>query len=398
MQSIYVTPTVLSISLKLSGAEDEVEVEEIVEVKKLPKSSPVKKKAAVKTKPAPKLAKSVELLELTSSDEEWSTKLDPNDFVYRSPVKSCTLNNATGLNTRAKVSVSTHPIVKKASMANSVSTNTVSDQEVGTIESDSAPDLPSKVAANKKMGSKPALEPESAVLEEPITLDKLTTMTVKMLPSKCQVLKEGMDEELAEAYKGLPNLVQAKVPMVFVSLGRYINPALISLKILSVLFLTPNGNRKLLQVRNKFAVCLTAIHVGSSYLLSQDELSFSTKVLGAVEGAPGTPKRKVIPTFKSPVKLGSQVVKPGPTPITAFFPSILEFHANVPVYDVHGKSFNYQRDLPALASKLPPFKGEVPIDSFAVVGYSAFTYIGGKGHDKVTLGLNVLFVIVVAVP
>ncbi|KAG6903678.1 hypothetical protein DXG01_015773 [Tephrocybe rancida] len=131
--------------------------------------------------------------------------------------------------------------------------------------------------------------------------------------------------------------------------------------------------------------------------LSQHDLSFSTKAQ-SVETGTGTPQRKVIRTFKSPVKVSSQAGPSTPTPITAFFPPVLDFNADVPIYDARGKTVDYQKDLPALAKKLPPFTdGEVPVDSFAVVGYSATTYVSG-GDGKVQLSLNVLFVIVVGTP
>ncbi|KAG6912728.1 hypothetical protein DXG01_012583, partial [Tephrocybe rancida] len=78
--------------------------DEVVKVKRFTKSSPAKKKAAVKAKPVSKTPKNVELLELTSSDEEQLVMLEPDDSMYRSPGKSRALGVPAGLNTRAKAS------------------------------------------------------------------------------------------------------------------------------------------------------------------------------------------------------------------------------------------------------------------------------------------------------
>ncbi|KAG6912088.1 hypothetical protein DXG01_000739, partial [Tephrocybe rancida] len=100
------------------------------------------------------------------------------------------------------------PVVKKYATAKPAGVNTVSDQEDGAVESDTPPEHPLKPkAAKNKMELKFAPESEPASLAEPITLDGLSTLTVKRLPSKCQVSTEGMDEELADVYKDLPNLV-----------------------------------------------------------------------------------------------------------------------------------------------------------------------------------------------
>ncbi|KAG6914209.1 hypothetical protein DXG01_001761, partial [Tephrocybe rancida] len=118
--------------------------------------------------------------------------------------------------------------------------------------------------------------------------------------------------------------------------------------------------------------------------LSLDELSFQTKASNPASMS-STPQRKVIRTFKSPVKVSSQAGPSAPTPITAFFPSALDFNADVPIYDARSVSIDYNKDLPFLLSKLPPFtKGEVPLDSFAVVRYSASTYKDGKASVNIS--------------
>ncbi|KAG6906328.1 hypothetical protein DXG01_014468 [Tephrocybe rancida] len=232
----------------------------------------------------------------------------------------------------------------------------------------------------------------------------------------------------------------AKAAMSFVSSGRYVNLALVSPKKLSALLLIANGDRKSLQVGKEFAVCIRAIHAATCHLitpptrkeglmvakyisgtphsydfarlsavfcmafhewelhaqLSLDKLSFQTKTNPAQSGFT-TPKKKAIHTFKSPVKVSSHAGPSAPTPITSFFPSVLDFNAGVPIYDARGVPVDYQKDLPFLVDRLPPFsEGEVPNDSFAVVGYSASTYKDKK--SRINLSLNVLFVIVIGTP
>ncbi|PPR07085.1 hypothetical protein CVT24_010922, partial [Panaeolus cyanescens] len=76
----------------------------------------------------------------------------------------------------------------------------------------------------------------------------------------------------------------------------------------------------------------------------------------------------------------------------------LPFDAVVPIYDATGVSdFNIDTDINRLAESLPPWsQGEVPRDSFVVVGYTLSEYLSRK--EQWVLSCNLLWVIVIAVP
>ncbi|KAJ2933907.1 hypothetical protein H1R20_g3130, partial [Candolleomyces eurysporus] len=70
-------------------------------------------------------------------------------------------------------------------------------------------------------------------------------------------------------------------------------------------------------------------------------------------------------------------------------------YGTVPVYDARGSNFNFHTDLPNV-SALPLWSEEVPIGSFAVVGYTCTLYRSGAG--KWTLGFNIQWVVIVGTP
>ncbi|KAG6904872.1 hypothetical protein DXG01_006552 [Tephrocybe rancida] len=185
----------------------------------------------------------------------------------------------------------------------------------------------------------------------------------------------------------------AKAAMSFISSGRYVKLALVSPKKLSALLLIANGDRKLLQVGKEFAICITAIRVAACHLIT-------------------TPTRKealMVPKYISGNPHSYDFTRLSAVLCMAFHE--WELHAQlsldelsfktktnpVPIYDARGVPVDYQKDLPFLVNRLPPFsEGEVPNDSFAVVGYSASTYKDKK--SRINLSLNVLFMIVVGTP
>ncbi|KAJ7740542.1 hypothetical protein B0H16DRAFT_1464780 [Mycena metata] len=72
----------------------------------------------------------------------------------------------------------------------------------------------------------------------------------------------------------------------------------------------------------------------------------------------------------------------------------------VPVYDCTKRDLDLDEELVALES-LPRWRGEVPVGSFVVVGYSASTYpatVGGSGPKVAHLSCNLLWVIVCGIP
>ncbi|KAJ7448103.1 hypothetical protein FB451DRAFT_766065 [Mycena latifolia] len=81
--------------------------------------------------------------------------------------------------------------------------------------------------------------------------------------------------------------------------------------------------------------------------------------------------------------------------------TLLAYDDPVPVYDARKIAIDYQADLDRLSKVLPPFTGEIPSGSFAVVGYSCSTYAGtiNSNTQKVPyVGLNILWVIVCGIP
>ncbi|KAG6913696.1 hypothetical protein DXG01_004854 [Tephrocybe rancida] len=231
-------------AIDLSGADDD-EVKEVVEVKQK-KASPIKKKAVAKAKA---IANKRQIVpgspdtDQSPSQGIKSVKKKPR----RVPVRAIT------------------PVEDSVSE-----------------DSDNLPVSPSKPPMEKGKGKATALAPRYVLLK---------------LPAKCQIPKDGIDNKLAKEYTNLPNLLygelltwnskpregfmffllwpqlipdidmnNVKAAMCLVSFGRYVNPALVSLRKLSALLMGPNSSRKLMQVGTKFAVCLMAVHVGASHL------------------------------------------------------------------------------------------------------------------------------------
>jgi hypothetical protein len=72
----------------------------------------------------------------------------------------------------------------------------------------------------------------------------------------------------------------------------------------------------------------------------------------------------------------------------------------VPVYDARNRAFDFDDDL-ADINKLPRWKGEVPVGSFVVVGYTASTYQSPRlrGKAKVEhVSCNLLWIMVCGTP
>ncbi|KAJ7684929.1 hypothetical protein DFH06DRAFT_1313304 [Mycena polygramma] len=73
----------------------------------------------------------------------------------------------------------------------------------------------------------------------------------------------------------------------------------------------------------------------------------------------------------------------------------------IPAYNAVGLDFDFRVDLPQMASKLPPWLGEVPKGAFIVVGYTATTFQGnasGQSGKQEHIGCNILWVVVCALP
>ncbi|KAK7013161.1 hypothetical protein R3P38DRAFT_2407544, partial [Favolaschia claudopus] len=74
----------------------------------------------------------------------------------------------------------------------------------------------------------------------------------------------------------------------------------------------------------------------------------------------------------------------------------------VPVYDARHREFDFDTELPSLATALPRWTGgEIPIGSFIVVGYTVASYLGkAQGQDGKVLhiGNNILWAIVCGTP
>ncbi|KAJ7038552.1 hypothetical protein C8F04DRAFT_1324377 [Mycena alexandri] len=72
----------------------------------------------------------------------------------------------------------------------------------------------------------------------------------------------------------------------------------------------------------------------------------------------------------------------------------------VPVYDCTNHDLDMDEELQSMDS-LPRWKGEVPVGSFVIVGYSASTYpgtVGGSGPKVAHLSCNLLWAIVCGIP
>ncbi|KAK6993070.1 hypothetical protein R3P38DRAFT_2567418, partial [Favolaschia claudopus] len=75
---------------------------------------------------------------------------------------------------------------------------------------------------------------------------------------------------------------------------------------------------------------------------------------------------------------------------------------SVPVYDARNREFDFNAELPHLATALPRWTGgEVPIGSFIVVGYTMSSYMGkaqGQPDKVLHIGNNILWVIICGTP
>jgi hypothetical protein len=69
----------------------------------------------------------------------------------------------------------------------------------------------------------------------------------------------------------------------------------------------------------------------------------------------------------------------------------------VPVYDAQDVDFNLQESITAVKDVLPTFSGEIPRNSFVIVGYTAGTYHSRKDNGW-HISANLQWAIVVGVP
>ncbi|KAJ7279944.1 hypothetical protein C8J57DRAFT_1301154 [Mycena rebaudengoi] len=80
----------------------------------------------------------------------------------------------------------------------------------------------------------------------------------------------------------------------------------------------------------------------------------------------------------------------------------LNFDVDVPAFDARNVQFDFDKDLPSMASVLKPWKGEIPKGSYVVAGYTAATYMGQVAvRNKASLpsiGCNLVWVIVCGTP
>jgi hypothetical protein len=69
----------------------------------------------------------------------------------------------------------------------------------------------------------------------------------------------------------------------------------------------------------------------------------------------------------------------------------------VPVYDARTVDFNLQEGIETMKEVLPTFEGELPRNSFVVVGYTAASYHSHK-DDSWHISANLQWAIVIGVP
>ena len=75
---------------------------------------------------------------------------------------------------------------------------------------------------------------------------------------------------------------------------------------------------------------------------------------------------------------------------------IYSYDRLVPVYDGRSVSFTFGKDLSRLRELLPTWEGEIPVGSFAVVGYTSSTFTNSS--SIVSLSCNIQFVVILGTP
>ncbi|KAJ6609691.1 hypothetical protein B0H10DRAFT_2225707 [Mycena sp. CBHHK59/15] len=155
--------------------------------------------------------------------------------------------------------------------------------------------------------------------------------------------------------------------------------------------------------RFEASVCLAFGHKVLYGQISHKAISFQTVISPDPDRQPmgGSDKPTKVPSSRmfgteSPQKKGSPVKKSGFPPRVK---TLLAFDDPIPVYDARRVVVDFDADLDRLQDILPIFRGEVPVGSFAAVGYSCSSYAGTVNGMKVpNLGLNIMWVIVCGVP
>ena len=70
----------------------------------------------------------------------------------------------------------------------------------------------------------------------------------------------------------------------------------------------------------------------------------------------------------------------------------------VPIFDGRRKKIDLPSGLRTVPRDLPPFMGDIPFDSLAVVAYSAMSYKSSRHPDDVSVAFNAVWVVVLGTP
>ena len=70
----------------------------------------------------------------------------------------------------------------------------------------------------------------------------------------------------------------------------------------------------------------------------------------------------------------------------------------VPIFDGRHKKINLPKGLRTVPRDLPPFMGDIPFDSLAMVAYSAMSYNSSRHPDDVSVAFNAVWVVVLGTP
>ncbi|PPR00390.1 hypothetical protein CVT26_009671 [Gymnopilus dilepis] len=218
----------------------------------------------------------------------------------------------------------------------------------------------------------------------------------------------------------------------FVSHGRFLNPSRASPR-LTTTFINPSGHDMRLQVGREPAILISTIYVRESFLYhfpprdilrhgiagighSQEferqvsfvcmafnrpelvaqmymgVLSYTTR--GVRAPLPAVSGRAVSSAIPSPS------TAPGPRPSGTAYQSdhgfVLNNEDTIPVYDGRHHRIDMS-NLDNLASQLPLFEGEVPVESLAAVGYTVNVFWSTR-YENWQVSHNVRFVIVLGTP
>ncbi|KAF9041178.1 hypothetical protein BJ165DRAFT_1406163 [Panaeolus papilionaceus] len=122
--------------------------------------------------------------------------------------------------------------------------------------------------------------------------------------------------------------------------------------------------------------------------LAQDALKFSTRVESVKgQGSPASSSRKGM-FVKNQDKDASS---------SKDFQLALGYDEHIPVYDSRNVAFDFSKNLSRMGEMLPRWYEEIPIGSFAVVGYTLVAYYSKK-TSKWSLSTNVQWVVILASP